>query len=238
MLISVLNHACKVIKAGRSLLRRLIDLSKVVKYLVRLNRQARSDLEWWHLFASSWNGVSMMFNANMLQCELSMVSDASGNWGCGVFSGDKWFQLKWPAEMQNCHITVKEMVPIVLAARMWGKQWSRKNIMAYCDNEAVVAIINKGNSWEVECIHLMRCLAFFRAKFHFTLYTQHISGSLNDLADALSRDRLQYFMANHPQALSRSTALPPELLNLTIIRKPDWMSQTWIKLWKATFVQD
>ena len=40
-LIGVLSHACKVIKAGRSLVRRLIDLSKVVKYpdhFVRLNR--------------------------------------------------------------------------------------------------------------------------------------------------------------------------------------------------------
>ena len=130
---------------------------------------------------------------------------------------------------------VKELVPIVLAAEVWGKQWSGKNIMAY---EAVVAIINKGDSRDAECMHLMRCLAFFQAKFHFTLYAQHISGSLNDLADALSRDRLHYFMANHSQALNQLTALPPELLDLTIVRKPDWMSQTWTELWKATFAQD
>ena len=59
-------------------------------------------------------------------------------------------------------------------------------------------ITNKGDSREEECMHLMRCLAFFRAKFHFTLYAQHISGTRNDLADALSRDRLHYFMTNHP----------------------------------------
>jgi hypothetical protein len=150
-LIGVLSHACKVIKAGRSFLRRLIDLSKVVKHpdhFVRLNRQARSDLEWWHLFAASWNGVSIMFNANKLQCDLSIVSDASGNWGCGAFSGDRWFQLKWPAELQDSNITVKELVPIMLAAGTWGRQWNGKNVMAHCDNEAVVAIINKGDSRE------------------------------------------------------------------------------------------
>ena len=73
-LIGVLSHACKVIKAGHSLVRRLIDLSKVVKYpdhFVRLNRQARSDLEWLHVFAASWNGASIMFNANKHQCDLS-----------------------------------------------------------------------------------------------------------------------------------------------------------------------
>ena len=125
-LIGILNHACKVIKAGRSFLRRLIDLSKLVKhpdYFLRLNRQARSDIEWWHLFASSWNGVSMMFTANRHLCEKSVVSDASGKWGCGALSEEKWFQLRWPAELQDCHITVKELVPIVLAAGIWGKQW-------------------------------------------------------------------------------------------------------------------
>ena len=63
-----------------------------------------------------------------------------------------------------------------------------------------------------------------RAKFHFTLYAQHISGSLNDPADVLSRDRLQYFMANNPQALSQPTALLLDLTILALIRKPDWMS--------------
>ena len=157
-LIGVLSHAFKVIKAGRSFLRRLIDLSTLVKHpdhFVRLNRHARSDLEWWHLFASSWNGVTMMFNANRHKCDLSMVSDVSGKWGCGAFSEDKWFQLRWPADMHDCHIMVKELVPIVLAAGMWGKQWSGKNVMAYCDNEAVVAIINKGDSRVAECMHLL-----------------------------------------------------------------------------------
>ena len=115
-----------------------------------------AEIEWWHLFASSWNGVSMMFTANRHLCEKSVVS---GKWGCGAFS--EWFQLRWPAELQDCHITVKELVPIVLAAGIWGKQWSGKNIMAYCDNEAVVAIVNKGDSRDEECMHLMRCLAFF-----------------------------------------------------------------------------
>ena len=51
-----------------------------------------------------------MFNADRQQCDLSVVSDASGKWECGAFSEDKWFQLKWPAEMQDCHITLKELV--------------------------------------------------------------------------------------------------------------------------------
>ena len=66
-LIGVLWHACKVVKPGRTFLRRLIDLSRITKkpsHFVRLNRAARSDTEWWFRFTDQWNGVSIMYSAS------------------------------------------------------------------------------------------------------------------------------------------------------------------------------
>ena len=65
-------------------------------------------------------------------------------------------------------------------------------------------------------MHLMRCLALLKAKFLF-LFATYISG-VNDLADALSRDN---FLSPHPQAQLSPAPLPPELLDLTIIKKPE-----------------
>ena len=62
-LIGLLSHACKVVRAGRSFLRRLIDLSTVPKHpdhFVRLNEDSRSDIEWWVQYCESWNGIQMM----------------------------------------------------------------------------------------------------------------------------------------------------------------------------------
>ena len=59
-LIGLLSHACR---SGRSFLCRLIDLSTVPKHLehyVRLNVEARTDIEWWAWYSQIWNGVSMM----------------------------------------------------------------------------------------------------------------------------------------------------------------------------------
>ena len=240
-LIGVLSHACKVVKPGRTFLRRLIDLSKIVtkpSHFVRLNREARSDIEWWFRFADRWNGVSIMCLSNSRNCNITVTSDASGWWGCGAFHKDKWFQLRWPDAIQETQITVKELVPIVLAAAVWGTSWMGRNVMSYCDNAAVVAILNKGDCKEPQAMHLMRCLAFLKAKFQFSLYASHISGVNNDLADALSRDNLQYFLSNRPQAQLSPTPLPPELLDLTIIKKPDWTSPVWTNLWRAIFGQD
>ncbi len=52
-LIGYLQHACRVIRPGRSFLRRMIDLSAGVRALhhrVRLNAGFRSDLKWWNCF--------------------------------------------------------------------------------------------------------------------------------------------------------------------------------------------
>ena len=61
--VGILSHACKAVRAGRSFVRRLIDLSSSVRQLdrfVRLSREARADLEWWCQFGQEWNGTAMM----------------------------------------------------------------------------------------------------------------------------------------------------------------------------------
>ena len=68
----------------------------------------RSDLEWWAMFLSDWNGVSMMASLGRVSPEVTITSDASGKTGCGAFSLlGKWFQGLWHGVWQDVHITVK-----------------------------------------------------------------------------------------------------------------------------------
>ena len=51
--IGQLQHACKVVRPGRTFLRRMIDLSthaKELHHYLRLNAAFRSDLQWWATF--------------------------------------------------------------------------------------------------------------------------------------------------------------------------------------------
>ena len=96
-LIGVLSHASKVVRASRIFLRKLIDLSTTARRLdhfIRLNEDARSDLEWWAQFVSSWNGVSLLSSVSNQPPDLTVTSDASGSWGCGAFWDINWFQLE------------------------------------------------------------------------------------------------------------------------------------------------
>ena len=47
-------------------------------------------------------------------------TDASGAWGCGAYWGGRgrWIQAQWNAEWQPKNITLKEMIPVVLATAM------------------------------------------------------------------------------------------------------------------------
>ncbi len=62
-IVGSLNHACKAVRAGRSFKRRLQDLMATVERddrRVRLNVEARADLEWWYQFGIGWNSTSMI----------------------------------------------------------------------------------------------------------------------------------------------------------------------------------
>ena len=161
-LIGQLQHACCVVKQGRSFLRRMVELSKGVKELhhrVRLNLEFRSDLKWWICFLPIWNGVCRLSSVVPKTPEVQITSDASGSWGCGAYTSDGfWFQLKLPDSWRDIHITVKELLPIVIGAALWGSAWQGRTVSCRCDNAAVVAIVNSGRSKVEAVMHLMRCL--------------------------------------------------------------------------------
>ena len=232
-LIGVLQHASKAVRQGRSFLRRLINLSMVVHNLesyVRLNLSARSDIRWWAEFASQWNGTSMLFNMQKSAPHIFVASDASGTWGCVAYVGNHWFQYQWPPYMQDCHISVKELIPVVMAAAVWGPSWVGKSVRFQSDIAAVVSVLNSGSSRDDSLMHLIRCLAFITARFNFVVSASHVRGVDNVLADALSRDKLDLFKSNVPQAQSDPTRIPTELVDLLIRSRPDWTSANWTEL--------
>ena len=127
-LVGLLHHACKVVRSGRSFLRRMIDLLKGIRHHplrphpIRLNRSFRSDLPWWRSFVVSWNGVSFLPPPPHLP-QLLMASDVSGSWGCGAWYLSHWFQLQWDASSALLPIMVKELLAVVLACATWGLTW-------------------------------------------------------------------------------------------------------------------
>ena len=128
-------------------------------HYIRLSRGFRSDLQWWKVFATTWNGTSYLASNTTAQ----FASDASGTWDCGAWHGTSWLQWRWGGRSRNLAITVKELLPIVLAVLIWGPAWHSQTVLSYCDNQAVVAILRSWTCKQPGLMHMLRCLFFVEA---------------------------------------------------------------------------
>ena len=161
-----------------------------------------------------------------------LTSDASGKWGCGAWWNSCWFQLAWSdtACTEEVNIAMKELIPIVIAAAMWGKNWEGQ-VCCQCFNEAGVAVLNRRTSRDQDLMHLLQCLSFFEANFGFRVVAKHIPGTQNSLANDLSRNKLSSFLQARDQATLSLQSKPPEPL---LDYKPDWTSPAWRGMFRDT----
>ena len=223
-----LSHAATIIRPGRIFLRNLYSLLSRVSnpsHFVCLNVNTRTDIAWWHSLLQHWNGHSFFPQPTPSH---HLFSDASGSFGCGAICPEMntWCQLQWPEAWDEVGIAAKELVPIVLAAALWGPNWSRQHILFHSDNEAVVTIIQKRHAKHQLINELLRCLFFYASIFHFNFSATHIPGVLNVAADAISRNNLTLLSSLFPQA---TQTLIHNSVSAFLLHLPQWGSPAWME---------
>lgn len=215
-----LQHACKVVKPGRSFLRRVFELLAGVSldcHHVRLNASFHSDLRWREAFLEEWNGTSILVRLPVEGLRMvDLYSDASGGFGCGAWWGHRWLRFAWPDQWGGRNNTLKEIVPVVLAGSVWGPLWFGVRVVAHVDNEAAVAVLNSGYSKEGGIMHLIRILFFIVAFYQISLSACHIPGTQNGIADAISRDNLPVFFSLLQVADRWPAPIPQALVALLV----------------------
>ena len=115
---------------------------------IRVKREFQVDLAWWCTSAAVWNGVALAPNEPTL-ADPEFAGDA---WGCGAWWHHRWFQLKWDEQAAQLPIVIKEMLPIVTAAAMWGHEWQGHVVTCHCDNHAVVAVLASRTSCIIQTL--------------------------------------------------------------------------------------
>ena len=171
------------------------------------------DLLTWQSFINNHNGDSMMLDEN--REILDLYTDASGSKGFGAYFEGHWTMGVWPEKIKaiKTDIMYKELFPIVLSLLLWGQKFRNSRIVFHCDNESVVAIINKQSTPHKLSMGLVRVLVYFCLNNNIVFKARHIPGKVNDIADALSRLQLNRFRRLVPQADKDMTIIPTEILN-------------------------
>ena len=103
---------------------------------------------WWHIYARQWNGVSLLWQTASDHPRGTRGIRRLRAWGCGAYRDAKWFQLQWPPSLQAASMQVKELIPLVVAAWLFGSSWAGKVIQFEVDNKAVVDILKSTYSRE------------------------------------------------------------------------------------------
>ena len=150
--------------------------------------------------------------------EIYLLSDAFGSWGCAAIWNFHWLQIQWPDQWSAAYIAIKEMLPIIVTAAVWGSQWASQSVLCRCDNTAIAAVINSGWCRDQQLMQLMPNLFYYAAYFHFSISACHIPGASSTCTstEALLRNNV------NPQASLIPTKCPPELLQITTLNDPDW----------------
>ena len=210
-LIGKLAFAAKVIPAGRIFVRRLINASTTVHalhYHLRLSAATKADIEWWLQFAPTWHGKAFFLDHSWIPSPAFQLYTDASQQGYGCFWQGQWLRGAWTKRQAQRDIQWKELAAVVIAASTWGAQWKTRRLLVHCDNHAVVDIWRKGTSKHAALMQLVRKLFFIAATHNFTLLLQHIQGTDNGIADALSRSQFSRFRSLAPRANADPTLTP------------------------------
>jgi hypothetical protein len=204
-LIGKLTFISRVVKSGRTFLRRLIDCAKETQYLhhrVTLSQAVRQDIEWWIQYLPTWNGISVFCDSEWSSnAELHLWTDASDS-GIGGFFRNEWFSAMFTGDssyMQDMDINWRELYALLVAVT-WSNRLRGKMVKFHCDNQSVCYIIQSVTSRDPSIMALVRTLFFVSARNSFVCSAVHVPGCKNQAADALSRGKIETFKSIKPES--------------------------------------
>ena len=79
------------------------------------------------------------------------------------------------------------MYNIIVALKVWCKQWNHRVIHFYCDNFAVVHVVHSGSTQDSFLALCLRNIWLICAQYDIKVVIRHVRGKQNMTADLLSR---------------------------------------------------
>ena len=141
------NRSCKTSRTFVTWMHKAAVKFKKPNHKTRLTKSFQSELQWWYIFVTTWNGTNFITETPLLEPVCYIQTDASGHWGCRAHFDSQWLQHVWSLEWIDISITAKELVLIVFSFAVWGPLLTRRNVQLQCDNISLVEAINNAAPW-------------------------------------------------------------------------------------------
>ena len=213
-----LAQFCRVLRGARSLAYNLYRSVNHNKYTSYLNHDAVRDLRLVQEILPRWNGNFMWYHI-YADKPIEITVDACFE-GCGGFvnyaPSEVWktfpkaakqgqafyvrFDKQHQPECKQAQINFGELFIALFSMLLIAPFCENRQIIIHSDNFATVHIINNEHSRDKDCALLCKLFYITTCNFAIDPQLQHIQGSDNVVADAISRD---YFNARSKDLRSR-----------------------------------
>lgn len=241
-LTGLLNFLSRAIVPGRTFTRRMYAKFKNMKqhHHVRVDGELRADCQLWAKFLLEPRNTSrpfIDFTKELTAEVIRMESDASLNKHFGIgglflrsksksdhndrmdISRISWFSQKWPKDFiqtAGISIEVAELLGACMGVSIWAREIEGKRVVIWCDNQAVVQMINNCSSACKKCMFLLRHLTLLCMDYRIRVFCRYISTKENRWADQLSRMKVATFLSEARQCEDMEVDHYPSPLSTTL----------------------
>ena len=189
-------------------------------YHINVDSELRSDCQKWEKILSQPEAVSRPFMdfKTVLQADvLDFYTDASGNakLGFGCVFADSWTFGQWEENFiieNKPSIDYLELYAVTVAIDLWAPRLENRRVVIFCDNQAVVGMINKSASPVKNCMVLIRHTTLTSIQHNVRFFPKYVKSAENTRADALSRLDFKCFWNNSGKTTNSLPTLIPEKL--------------------------
>ena len=223
VLTGYLNFLTKAIFPGRTFTRRMYvkcaayEVNKTTRkklkqhHHITLDNEFRFDCQIWSTFLHHYSDAAVCrpmvdLNESLTADQLQFYSDASAakTLGFGAVFNDEWLFGQWEENYISHfkpNIEYLELYALVAAFLTWGHQIRNTRMILYCDNSAVVTMINTLASGCKNCMYLLHHLTLNNLVNNRRVFAAHVKSADNYLANSLSRLQFACFRKLAPKSM-------------------------------------
>ena len=210
-LTGLLNFLTRAIFPERAFTRRMYSKFLGAIHTMKSYHHVKLDMEFkadcWVWLAFLDNDINNIYRISRPFMDLSKFttandigfsSDATAGkfLGFGCVFGKSWLFGQWEPDFIDHYspsIEVLELFALCLGLFTWIKKIANSRVLVYCDNQAVVSMVNSTSSSCAYCMKLIRRLTLKCLQWNVRVFARHLKGSLNILPDRLSRLKISEF---------------------------------------------
>ena len=176
---------------------------------IRVNAELKADCRMWLTFLNEETNVFCRPFVDLNRFEtsqtLNFYTDSSANekLGFGCVYNDHWMFGQWETNFvkeNDPSIEYLELAALCIGVITWGnmKQMQNTRIIIFCDNQAVMHMVNNCSARCKNCMILIRKLVLDGLRNNRRVFVKFVPSKQNYLADCLSRLKLTAFQRAAP----------------------------------------